>query len=202
MRHCEGDYPGLDRMDPFGEHPSADTIPSGRANSVQLVFFIGRWTTTIFLAALAIASSVKPEDAVSNISGWASYLHLPDPEWIQSHSVDRIVFWGALAGLALLLGSWILRLVRRKSHHKIHMSPDADSPKGQAVERQQGSRPELRLSLLGGNIFVPDGAPELTGIALNARIWNTGEPSAATGWALTIIPPKYDARFVPIYENS
>jgi hypothetical protein len=56
---------------------------------------------------------------------------------------------------------------------------------------QSVPKPELRLVMLGANVFVPD-APDLkgqlTGIALDARIWNTGAPSVATSWSLVIIP--------------
>jgi hypothetical protein len=47
-------------------------------------------------------------------------------------------------------------------------------------------RPEFRLSLLGGNIFVPDKAPELTGIALDVRINNIGTPSIAANWNMFV----------------
>lgn len=50
------------------------------------------------------------------------------------------------------------------------------------------SKPELRLILLGANVFVPDEAPTLTGIGLDARVWNTGVPSVAVAWSLTILP--------------
>lgn len=48
------------------------------------------------------------------------------------------------------------------------------------------------LSLIGGNIFVPEisdnACNSLTGITLTAKIWNTGEPSLATEWLLFVIP--------------
>ena len=68
----------------------------------EVVFFIGRWGTNIALACLAIATSVKPEDAMSNISGWASKFNLPDPAWLQSHAADSFIFWGAIVSLAIL----------------------------------------------------------------------------------------------------
>jgi hypothetical protein len=52
-------------------------------------------------------------------------------------------------------------------------------------------KPNLHLSMSGGNVFVP-GAPDLrgslTGIAINAKVWNTGNPSVATEWGLAVIP--------------
>lgn len=47
-------------------------------------------------------------------------------------------------------------------------------------------RPDLRLTLLGGNIFVPNGDNDLTGLALDVRIHNIGTPTIATGWKLEI----------------
>jgi hypothetical protein len=52
------------------------------------------------------------------------------------------------------------------------------------------SRPALKISISGGNVFVP-GVPQwnrYTGIALDAKIWNTGKPSAATEWTLIVMP--------------
>jgi hypothetical protein len=48
--------------------------------------------------------------------------------------------------------------------------------------------PNFRLLLSGGNVFIPDGEPGLTGIALNVAIINTGSPSIATDWRLSIVP--------------
>jgi hypothetical protein len=58
------------------------------------IFFIGRWATNIALVCLAIAASVKPEDAMSNLSGWATMLRLPAPAWLQSSMSDHVVFMG------------------------------------------------------------------------------------------------------------
>jgi hypothetical protein len=49
-------------------------------------------------------------------------------------------------------------------------------------------KPEFRLLLMGGNVFTPDDAPTLAGFAVGARLWNTGAPSVAVSWSLTIIP--------------
>jgi hypothetical protein len=51
-------------------------------------------------------------------------------------------------------------------------------------------RPNLRLSLLGGNIFTPDAKDvrnRLTGIVLDISVWNTGAPSVATEWSLFVV---------------
>jgi len=46
--------------------------------------------------------------------------------------------------------------------------------------------PDFKLSILGGNIFVPDQAPSLTGIALDVRIRNAGASSIATDWTMWV----------------
>ncbi|MGD0792322.1 MAG: hypothetical protein ABR920_11190 [Terriglobales bacterium] len=47
----------------------------------------------------------------------------------------------------------------------------------------------FRLWVPGGNVFVPDQEPTLTGIQLDVRIVNTGDPSRAMDWKLSVIPP-------------
>jgi hypothetical protein len=58
----------------------------------------------------------------------------------------------------------------------------------QAKQEPESKLPEFHLLLDGGNIFIPDQAKELTGISLDARIWNLGKPSIVTAWSLTILP--------------
>jgi hypothetical protein len=50
---------------------------------------------------------------------------------------------------------------------------------------------KLSILMLGGNIFVPDGSDvqrPLTGIALDAKVWNIGTPSVAVEWSLVVTP--------------
>jgi hypothetical protein len=65
------------------------------------IFFIGRWVTNIGLVAVAVAAGVKPEDAMSNLSGWATWFHLPAPYWLQSHNADRVALSLAIFGIAV-----------------------------------------------------------------------------------------------------
>jgi hypothetical protein len=52
-------------------------------------------------------------------------------------------------------------------------------------------RPELKLAMSGGNVFLPD-IPDSqnfrAGLAIDATAWNTGAPSVATAWSLVVIP--------------
>lgn len=83
-------------------------------------------------------------------------------------TADDLLRWGPTIGLALI-GFWLF--------WKTRAGP---------VEKDKVEQPRFKLTLLGGNIFVPDQAPELTGIALDLRIWNLGVPSAAHSWRLAI----------------
>jgi hypothetical protein len=50
------------------------------------------------------------------------------------------------------------------------------------------TRPSFRLLLQGANIFIPDADPKLTGIVLDVIITNTGTPSVALDWSLSVVP--------------
>ncbi|HVI28317.1 hypothetical protein [Hansschlegelia sp.] len=68
-------------------------------------------------------------------------------------------------------------------------TPDEAQSKVLGLERQL-SKPEIRLNLLGGNIFNPAMAPwkdQICGVALDVRVWNTGSPSIITEWGLVIV---------------
>jgi len=77
---------------------------------------------------------------------------------------------------------------RQKEQIESQAATDSEKRKGAVAIPDN---PELKISMLGGNIFVPD-APDLhdqyTGIALVVRIWNTGKPSIATSWSLVVVP--------------
>jgi hypothetical protein len=105
------------------------------------VFFIFRWAANIALACLAIASSVKPEDAMSNLSGWAKILHLPAPVWLQSSATDHIFFWGVVA-------LWIGPKVWRRRHLLVQQRPHKKAELTQAeIEARLGNDSEF-LELL------------------------------------------------------
>lgn len=63
---------------------------------------------------------------------------------------------------------------------------EACAPTGQ--QAVSGDLPKFTISLLGGNIFIPEEARDITGIALDARIMNAGAPSIAADWKLLVIP--------------
>jgi len=52
----------------------------------------------------------------------------------------------------------------------------------------QVSPASFRLLIPGANIFIPEQAPHLTGIALDVIVTNTGKPSVALDWKLSVIP--------------
>ncbi len=58
-------------------------------------------------------------------------------------------------------------------------------------ESNQAQRPNLMLAMMGANVFsqgAEDVRDRLTGIAIEAKVCNTGAPSVATGWLLFVIP--------------
>ncbi len=64
--------------------------------------------------------------------------------------------------------------------------------------------PNFRITLLGGNIFMPDimsifcKKEEITGIALLLRIRNGGADSIAVDWKLTVETPEHILHAAPI----
>jgi hypothetical protein len=100
------------------------------------IFFIGRWTTNAALASLAIVCSVKRDDAVSNISSWTSALGLPDPEWLQSHTADSVIFWGAICGFVALWGAPVFyRKIRNSVPGKVDsVTPQPVRPDLNAID--------------------------------------------------------------------
>jgi hypothetical protein len=60
------------------------------------------------------------------------------------------------------------------------------APPGSALSDK--TQPNFRMLLSGANVFVPDGEPGLTGIILDVIITNTGSPSVALDWQLSVIP--------------
>jgi hypothetical protein len=86
--------------------------------------------------------------------------------------IFSFVIFGAVGSLWFLLMSL--------AGNKKHEIPVPDSPR-------------FILTMLGGNIFVPDQDKSLTGIALKARIRNAGSPSIATDWELIITSPQEKA---------
>src|SRR5580704_12101366 len=103
------------------------------------VFFIGRWATNIALVCLAIAASVKPEDAMSNLSGWATKFNWPDPVWLQSHMADSIVFWGAVCGFLAL---WAGPTVWHNRHSLVPARPRKEMTQAE-IEAKFATDPEL-----------------------------------------------------------
>lgn len=49
-------------------------------------------------------------------------------------------------------------------------------------------QPAFVINMLGGNVFELDEPPGWSGVRIEARIWNTGAPSFASGWQLQVTP--------------
>jgi hypothetical protein len=88
--------------------------------------------------------------------------------------------------LAIILGAtifgggwWLIGREYRKDH----------PPNLKTGETASAPAANFKITMLGGNFFVPDKRPDLTGIALDVRIRNAGIPSIATDWALKVVLP-------------
>lgn len=100
--------------------------------------------------------------------------------WIAPEFFPVVPKWAILFGV--ILGVFLVGVTVGS-----FMSNNYNDLKEKAVQL-----PNFMLSLIGGNIFVPEisdnACNSLTGITLTAKIWNTGEPSLATEWLLFVIP--------------
>ena len=148
------------------------------------------WIGAIILAADASLKVTSPEfrSAVSPL--------LENPVW------SFLPLFCFTIGTVVLIIYEFSTLGKRIAHPSQTASPIAPTPDPLRTSSADNvtiglgrvkspDKPELRLSLFGGNVFIPD-APDvrdrLTGIHLRAMIWNTGAPSVATSWALTVVP--------------
>ena len=64
-----------------------------------------------------------------------------------------------------------------------------DQLSSRSVPAALAEPPYFALQIDGGNFFIPDKMPQLTGILLDVLIINSGTPSIARDWKLSIIPP-------------
>ena len=79
-----------------------------------------------------------------------------------------------VAGIAIAAAGYGIGL-----RHATSVQANAAPPK---------SRPELRVKMLGGSVFIPNSPPNTTGINLSVRVWNTGSESPITEWRLFVVP--------------
>lgn len=71
--------------------------------------------------------------------------------------------------------------------HKWQSIPRAANYLPKTLRSATTEAPEFRINLLGANIFESTGNSDITGILIDARIWNTGKPSIITEIELTLI---------------
>jgi hypothetical protein len=116
----------------------------GDGSMREIIFFVSRWATNFALACLAIAASVGPEDAMSNLSRWATRLHLPDPTWLQSHTADKIVFWIAIFGVITIL---IGPMTWRKRHRLVNSMSRKWVKQVEPAQSEAADDPEIMEAL-------------------------------------------------------
>lgn len=104
-----------------------------------------------------------------------------------------LLFFAAFAILAAAIGLveyyfFKANLDRKNDLIKTLQDQLATTPTSRVPSPRE--KPELRLSMSGGNVFVPGTADmdTLTGISIGASVWNTGSSTVATGWSLAVIP--------------
>jgi hypothetical protein len=106
-----------------------------------------------------------------------------------------LLFFSALALLSCAIGGCVYVFLKANLDSKDDLiktlqgqlvSRPAPEPRG--VVSNAKEPPDFRILLMGGNVFVPDKEPGLTGIVLDAVITNTGSPSVAMDWQLSVIP--------------
>ena len=148
------------------------------------------------LAVIAIALTALA--ILQAMNKWPGWLAMPSGETI-AYLFNLVL---ALLGATLAFSIWGLR--RRLDGHidnldsldgrLTHMESqwtDLKATADRANDLPSVARPDLKLSLLGGNVFVP-GLPDMrerfTGIALNVRVRNAGAPSIAVDWRLFVVP--------------
>lgn len=78
-----------------------------------------------------------------------------------------------------LLGGADRLIVRHKNSEAVETVKPASAPRD----------PDLILSIVGGDIFLPQTHPSWTAFAMDVRIRNAGFPSIATDWAMTVTTP-------------
>jgi hypothetical protein len=99
---------------------------------------------------------------------------------------DRDWIWGPiLTVIGIVTLTFAVRGLLREQ-----AAPKLAGPTPSVTATAAYSMSDLRLSMLGGDVFIPH-APDLrtyTGIEIDAEVWNTGAPSAVVKWALMVIP--------------
>lgn len=120
---------------------------------------------------MMFGAGIKPEDAISNIAGWAKLLGLDAPT---NPAIDKLVFMGGGLLVATALFIWLFRRLRR------------DKP--QPPQSKNVIEPsKLGVVIENVDAFMPgDQNIGSTGIVVGIRIWNSGEPVYVTEWGLKV----------------
>jgi hypothetical protein len=103
-------------------------------------------------------------------------------------------YWPMLAMAMLTILTWAAIGYEVYDRHRratqLANNPASAAPIGSGNVPVPIVPPNFVLSIPGANIFIPDQAKNLTGIALDVSIRNSGAPSPANDWKLWIAPGK------------
>lgn len=103
-----------------------------------------------------------------------------------------LLFFSALALLSAAVGALIHALYKSNLDRKndlIKTLQDQLAREPAGEPRTQEDATCFTVLLEGGNVFVPDGEPSWTGIALDVLVVNSGKRSLAVDWQMIVAPP-------------
>lgn len=140
----------------------------------------GEWVAVMIAALVAVVVGV--------LSG---FFGVDDP--------TKQVYLGAAVFMILAIGDLVrvrysLQIADQQAENvALHLRVEefeavTSSQAGVSQELPEPAPPSLSLALLGGNVFTPTDRPTSTGLALEARIHNSGGPSRAINWRLMVRP--------------
>lgn len=130
----------------------------------------GAWTLTVVFFVVGIRWPRWKTRFGPSFSAWVARLSTDARFWLGA---------GLVLGIALSIVARQLGVMTPRQDDTRTVTPP--------VASQPSGRPELRLVTSGGNIFQPIDVG-MTGITLTTKVWNTGTPTVATEWGLSVIP--------------
>jgi len=123
------------------------------------------------------------------------------PSNIPKMSVSRRYWPLLLMGALVLVNATITGLDIYSRHHVVVESgPTAGSPKSSVPAEEEPTK--FLLTIGPPDVFIPTpkgSQNSRTGVLVRATIWNTGKPSFAPEWSLTVIPRN---GMTPVREDS
>ncbi|MGH9458733.1 MAG: hypothetical protein ACRD2J_13965 [Thermoanaerobaculia bacterium] len=104
-------------------------------------------------------------------------------------SLAAFILVGGAVGCVLGAAAWWA--IKKSEQHlqSVAASGSVTTAPGTVTAAHALAAPKLLLSIEHVDLFVPTGRPDLTGLAVLAKIRNAGTPSIATDWRLQVYLP-------------